>query len=95
MNKQQQRVKKYWDDMKKEFEESSETNWDKFLKDRNNAITEKIMLNFNLIEKTETHKIFKCNCGSVVKKRYNLLNGANNACLKSHLKSKKHLEATA
>lgn len=90
--------KKYWDDMKKEFEESSETNWDKFLRDKNEAITKKTMLTFDLIEKNPTHYIYKCACGSILKKRYNHKNekghivGATNNNLKVHLKSKNHID---
>tara|TARA_R110002073_G_scaffold263232_1_gene426328 strand:+ start:452 stop:772 length:321 start_codon:yes stop_codon:yes gene_type:complete len=96
--KQQQAIKKYWDDMKKEFEESTETNWTMFLFNKNKAIAEKTLSNFHLIEKNPTHYIYKCNCGSIHKKRYNHKNekghivGACNAGLKSHLKSKKHLK---
>ena len=96
--KQQQAIKKYWDDMKKEFEESSETNWHKFLRDKNEAITKDIMMTFDLVEKNPTHYIYKCACGSILKKRYNHITedgqiyGARNTGLKSHLKSKKHID---
>ena len=94
--KQQQGIKKYWDDMKKEFEESSETNFDKFMRSKNEAITKDIMMSFDLIEKNPTHYIYKCACGSILKKRYNhktekTIVGATNTGLKSHLKSKKHI----
>ena len=44
-----------------------------------------MMENYKLYETTETHKIFKCVCGSKIKKPI-----LGNAGLHTHLKSDKH-----
>lgn len=79
--------KLYQKKLKQEFKESDYTNWNKFCNDKNDALYKKTMENYKLYETTETHKIFKCICGSKIKKA---ILGNGNGNLSSHLKSDKH-----
>ena len=88
IKKQKEGINKYWIKTKKEFMESTYSDWDKYLRDKNDNIYVKMLDNFKLIEQNQTHKIYQCRCGSVIKKKFAIW--AGNTSLKAHLKSKKH-----
>ena len=85
-------TKLYLKNLKKEFrnqkENGGEKNWDNWYNEKNRLINEERMKHFTEINSNDTHRFYKCKCGVVLKKKrcYSTQN------LKSHLKSKKHLE---